>query len=200
MSVRAALLLGLLAAGAGSATDAPRVVVTSRNAIAVTLPRAVLLRGDVRKQLESGLTTAFVLSMRAGAVRGAARIEVRYLLWDERYAITTVEADGREQQVILPSYAELVEWWTATAHRVAPERSVTQRSEPLVLTLAMLPFSAREEAETRRWLSRALGGPGSRQRQRETTAVRMLDAIIGTSIRRRPILEYRWTVSPENGR
>lgn len=197
MRPRAALLLAFLALGAsGRVRELPRVAVQANGTYEVTLAPAVLLKREVRKQLDSGLTTAFVVSMRgSGALRGGVRVEVRYMLWDEHYAVTTLEGDGRSQKLTLASYDKLVAWWNATPLRLAANQ--TTRDRHVRVTLEVLPFSAREEAETKRWLAESLGNSRTRQGEPQSTSGPILDVIIGTSIQRRPILEYRWTVPVE---
>lgn len=200
MTARAALLLAFLALGAsGRVRELPRVAVLANGTCEVTLAPAVLLKREVRKQLDSGLTTAFVVSMRgSGALRGAVRVEVRYMLWEEHYAVTTLEGDGRSQTVTLPSYDRLVAWWNTTPLRLAVlQAEQAERDRSVRVTLEVLPFSAREEAETKRWLAESLGNSRTRQGEPRSTSGPILDVIIGTSIQRRPILEYRWTVSLE---
>ena len=194
MTVRAALLLAFLALGAsGRVRELPRVALQANGMYEVTLAPAVLLKREVRKQLDSGLTTAFVVSMRgSGALRGGVRVEVRYMLWDEHYAVTTLEGDGRSKTLTLASYDKLVAWWDTaplrlTAHQATADRNVR-------VTLEVLPFSAREEADTKRWLAESLGNSRTRQGEARSTSGPILDVIIGTSIQRRPILEYRWAV------
>ncbi len=196
MSRRAALLLAFIAvAAAGRDVEVPRAV-TANGAVEMTLPSTILAKREVREQLDSGLTTIFVISMRGGGdLRGGARIEVRYKLWDEHYAVTTLYGDGRRQELTLTSYEKLAAWWKSAAHRLTPERAVARDRSSLRITVEVLPFSAREEAETKRWLSESLGS--ARGDERTPASINVLDVIIGTSIQRRPILEYRWTVPLE---
>lgn len=197
MTRRAALLVALIAvAAAGRVVEVPRALLTANGAVDVTLPFAILAKREVREQLDSGLTTVFVVAMRGGGgLRGATRIEVRYKLWDEHFAVTTLSGDGRRQELTLASYEKLVAWWKSAAHRLTPERAAARDRSPLRITVEVLPFSAREEAETKRWLSESLGS--SRPDERTPASINVLDVIIGTSIQRRPILEYRWTVPLE---
>lgn len=198
MTVRAALLLAFLALGAsGRVRELPRVVLQANGMYEVTLAPAVLLKREVRKQLDSGLTTAFVVSMRgSGALRGGVRVEVRYMLWDEHYAVTTLEGDGRSQTLTLASYDKLVAWWDTAPLRLTADQATGQATADrnVRVTLEVLPFSAREEAETKRWLAESLGNSRTRQGDARSTSGPILDVIIGTSIQRRPILEYRWAV------
>jgi hypothetical protein len=200
MTARVALLVAFLAAAAaGRAAETPRAVLTRGGAVDVTLPAAILAKREVRAQLDSGLTTIFVVSMRGGgSVRGGTRVEVRYMLWDEHYAVTTLQGDGRRQQLTLASYEKLVAWWKSAALRLTAD-GVVRETAPLRVTLEVLPFSAREEADTKRWLSESLSTT-RRQQDQAPASVSVLDVIIGTSIQRRPILEYRWTIPLEAAR
>jgi hypothetical protein len=195
----ALLLLAIATAAAGRNAEVPRATMTAGGAVDVMLPSAILAKREVREQLDSGLTTVFVISMRGnGNVRGGTRVEVRYMLWDEVYAVTTLHGDGRKQQLTLASYDKLAAWWKSATHRLTPDRAATRAASPLKITLEVLPFSAREEADTKRWLSESLGS--TRTDERSPASINVLDVIIGTSIQRRPILEYRWTVPLEAAR
>lgn len=201
MARRAALLVAFIAvAAAGRMVEVPRAALTANGAVDVTLPSTILAKREVREQLDSGLTTVFVVSMRGGGglrggLRGGTRIEVRYKLWDEHYAVTTLYGDGRRQELTLASYEKLAAWWKSASHRLTPDRVAARDRSPLRITVEVLPFSAREEAETKRWLSESLGN--GRGDERTPASINVLDVIIGTSIQRRPILEYRWTIPLE---
>jgi DNA-binding transcriptional MerR regulator len=57
----------------------------------------------------------------------------------------------------------------------------------------------KEQAATQRWLSRILTSMGSVKdapvdKRSDQGAAKILDVIVSTSIQRRPVLEYQWTV------
>ncbi|HEX6203887.1 MAG TPA: hypothetical protein VF100_12855, partial [Thermoanaerobaculia bacterium] len=75
----------------------------------------VIDRPAVREQLASGLTTSFVLELREpgllGATVGAARVDVRYELWDEEYLVTAAGADGGRRHLRFADLSALAAWW-----------------------------------------------------------------------------------------
>ncbi|HEU4520872.1 MAG TPA: hypothetical protein VFT12_02650 [Thermoanaerobaculia bacterium] len=174
----------------------PVATVASNGWLTIAIPPRVLESEEVRKQLTSGLTTAFVITVTAGDSEGGARIAVRYELWEEEYRVTALDVTGREQKLVFDSMEKLTAWWKATPLVVM----VAYYSEsPVRVSLKVLPFSAREQAETQRWLSRMLTSMHSVKeapvnKRADPGAARMMDIIVGTSIESRPILEHRWTV------
>jgi hypothetical protein len=73
------------------------------------------------------------------------------------------------------------------------------------VTVKVLPFSVREQADTQRWLSRIFTSMGSVKdapvdKRSDPGAAKILDVIVSTSIQRRPILEYHWTVDAKEER
>jgi hypothetical protein len=189
------LLLAALLLGALAAPEIPRARVNRAGELEVAIPSLPLLNKEVRRQLTSGLTTVLVIRIDEG-VRGAARAEIRYDLWDEKYLVTTISFDGRRDQHAFADHEKLVHWWRATAFRVARPTRVTD--QPVLVRLEVLPFSAREAAEAQRWFSDSVGAERKRESgDPQTSSGALLDAIIGTSVQRRPILEYRWRVKIE---
>jgi hypothetical protein len=197
----AAMILVAAAHTAVRPTTVPAATLTTSGKVQIRLPSSVLDHREVRKQLTSGLTTAFVLTCSERGMKGALRVEVRYEVWDETFLVSTLEADGRKQEATLPSYDRLVEWWTQTALRLGAAEGTTAPAS-LRVTLEVLPFSASEEADTERWLSRSAGaapqvptgGGSTHAPEPSASAGGLLDLIIGTSVRRRPMLSFRWTV------
>jgi len=165
----------------------------------VKLQADLLAHRDVRRQLDGGLTTTFLITVTGAQSRkGAARIEVRYEPWDEVYLVTARGIDAVAQKARLETFERLGEWWRNAELPVL--RSATSEKS-VQLTLEVLPFSIEEQKETQRWLSRALG-EAHREQAIDSSEVRgtagassVLDALIGTSIQRRPILRQRWTVA-----
>ena len=170
----------------------PRAAVTKSGAIELALPVDVLTSAEVKKQLRSGLTTAFVINVSSGGVDGGARIEIRYDLWNEKYVTNTIDVTGHEQASSAPNDDDLARWWRQSVPIVLGHSTV---NAPMSVRLRVLPFSAREQEETQRWLSRSLDDGGQRDSPSgKQTNAKLLEIIVGTSIKRRPILEYRWTV------
>jgi hypothetical protein len=199
MSARtAALVLLLVLAVRVSAANEPVARVRPDGMLLVTLQPDLLARRDVRRQLTSGLTTTFVVTVTAQERNGAARVEVRYEPWDEVYLVTARGIDAAAQNARLESVERLTEWWRAAALRVLPNAAAVNSVQ---ITLEVLPFSIEEQKETQRWLTRSLG-EAHRESSMDASEVRgtaggasVLDALIGTSIQRRPILRQRWTVT-----
>lgn len=185
--MRAITLLAatLLTVSAMAATPGRAVLRRTRGVVTLTPPAAVLQKANVRKHLESGLTTTFAVE----AGEGKARIEIRYDLWDERWLITTVDVNGREHDEAVPSYARLVTWWSALALPVSRAEGTRMRVQ-----MSVLPFSERERSDTEAWVTRtvglARGGSESPVPQGATPGV--LDAAIATSIQRRVVERFEW--------
>lgn len=189
--MRAITLLAatILAVSALAAAPGRVVLRRARNIITLTPPAAVLQKANVRKHLESGLTTTFAIE----AGEGKARIEVRYDLWDERWLLTTVDVNGRAHDETVPSYAKLVTWWSALVLPVSRAEGTRMR-----VLMSVLPFSERERSDTEEWVTRTVGlarggsdtpvGQGSGQ----SAPGGMLDAAIATSIQRRVVERFEW--------
>jgi hypothetical protein len=198
----ALVLLCALAAAAALATAAandPSARVRPDGMLIVRLPADLLAHRDVRRQLDSGLTTTFLITVADSRDRkGAARIEVRYEPWDEVYLVTARGIDASAVKARLENFERLTEWWRNTALPVLTSATAVTAVQ---LTLEVLPFSIEEQKETQRWLSRALG-EAHREQAIDPSEVRgtagassVLDALIGTSIQRRPILRQRWALA-----
>jgi hypothetical protein len=191
----ALVLLALLAAAQAWAARLVPAVVREQGRIRVALPRELLGDAEIKRGLRSGLTTSFVVTAESGEQRGGARIELRYELWDEVYLARAISFDGREEKATLPTLTALEQWWAVPHVTVlAADAGIVQ------LRLEVLPFSASEEADAKRWLAqsarasaRPAGATGG-----ETGAPSLLDAVIGTSVRRKPLMSYVWRlrVSP----
>jgi hypothetical protein len=186
--VRPALLFVLLVATL-AARGQPRPTFTMHNGVvAAALPASVLENASVRKQLGSGLTTTFLIVARqrdADRTMTAARIEVRYDLWDEVWLVKRVEFDGRTERQRLASAEAMEKWWRA------PVRLLSASAPRVLLQvdLSVLPFSAAEEEDARQWITKS-GGVGTAA----GGAGGMVDALIGTTISAKPITSFRWNV------
>jgi hypothetical protein len=191
--VRWALVLVILVVATSlAAPPPPRAALTKSGAIELAVSADVLASAEVKKQLRSGLTTAFMINVSSGGVDGGARIEIRYDLWNEKYVIHTIDVSGREQTASAANDEDLAHWWRQTPPLVLGHSG---RDATMSVRLRVLPFSAREQEETQRWLSRSLDDGRDRDSPSEKqTNAKLLEIIMGTSIKRRPILEYRWTV------
>ena len=171
--LRVALLL-LFAASAALAQQRRPTVTLSGDRVLVALPDSVLKDARVRNRLESALTTTFILKTSLG---GAARIEIRYDLWDEIYR---VRRNNVAQQI---AKAALEQWWRA------PIDVGRAGGKKIEIELMVLPFSAAEENDARQWLSKS-GGAGTPASDPSS----IVDVLIGTTLSARPIVSYRWLV------
>jgi len=201
---RRAALATLLLAVAALAVFAPAAGAQPRleardGALWLTALPPILAEESVDRQLTSGLTTGFVFTLEVEReTRGAAQVEIRYELWDEVFLTARLEA-GRadERRETVGSRPALDRWWRTLDLRLGALPAGGADGE---VHLVIVPFSQAEEAETRRWFaesvrraestgsgdSASLGGGGGLDR--------VLTTLIGTSIRRRPLVEYRWAV------
>lgn len=185
---RAAIaMIALLAALAARAQQPPRPSFTMQSGVvAASLPASVLQDKSVRKQLGSGLTTTFLVSVRqrdTGLVT-AARMEVRYDLWDEVWLVRRVEFDGKNDRQRITSAEALEKWWRAPVRLFATDAARV----PLQVDLSVLPFSAAEEDDAREWISKS-GGVGT-----AAGGGGLVDALIGTTISAKPVTSFRWNV------
>jgi hypothetical protein len=160
----------------------------SRNAgiVAAALPPSVLQDRGVKKQLGSGLTTTFLVAVRqrdSGSLT-AARMEVRYDLWDEVWLVKRVEFDGKSDRQRIASLEALEKWWRTPVRLFASDADRV----PLQVELNVLPFSAAEEDDARAWISKS-GGVGT-----ASGGGGLVDALIGTTISAKPIISFRWNV------
>lgn len=169
--------------------------------LGVTLPGNLLSEADVRKQLNSGLTTTVVVVATLEDKRtSGARIDIRFEPWDEIYFVTLRRIGVQPQNVRAASLAQLETWWREISLPLFPDAAGVKRVQ---IAIDVLPFSAEEQQETQRWLTRSLGearqpAPASAAaaapKPRASASNSVLDVLIGTSIQRRPIFRRRWNV------
>ncbi|HEX2834330.1 MAG TPA: hypothetical protein VHW00_15075 [Thermoanaerobaculia bacterium] len=184
---RAAAVLTLLLALAVRAEQPPiSFSVQPGGAVAAALPAAVLQDATVRKQLGSGLTTTFLVVIRERDSKElrAARLEVRYDLWDEVWLVRRIELDRKIDAQRLTSSEALEKWWRTPLQVLTTNRNrVTLQVE-----LTVLPFSAAEEEDARQWIAKS-GGVGA-----SPSGSGFVDALIGTTLSAKPITTFRWNV------
>ena len=200
-ATRAGVLVALLALSVSGSVPRPKAVVTRNGALAVALPADLLRSREVTRQLTSGLTTVFVMTVEAqddeGTTKGGARIDVRLDLWEEKYLVTLVEATGQQRNLAFSSELELGRWWSENPVVVVPPRRFGPRVD-VEVKLKMLPFSSQEQSETQRWLARTLSSsraPSGEQSPAQSAEI--LRIIVETSVRRRPLFEHHWSVRAE---
>lgn len=199
----AALLPGTSATAAEATAPALERAADGRLRLAALPP--VLDRPAVREQLASGLTTSFVLELREpgllAATVGAARVDVRYELWDEVYLITAAGADGARRHLRFADLPALAAWWRRPGLVLAPE--IAGGRQPLRLRLRVIPFSASEQRDAQAWLTESLaeprGGAAERTDDAAEEAGRPLDqlfrVLLATSIARGTLIEEEWEVA-----
>ena len=180
---------------------APPVAHIRGDHLHVVLPGDLLSERDVRKRLNSGLTTTFVIVATLDDERtSGARVDVRFEPWDEIYFITLRRIGAQPQSHRATSFAELETWWRQTS---LPLFTAAANVKRVQIGVDVLPFSAEEQEETQRWLMRSLGEarqPSPRPatadtpNPRPTASGSVLDVLIGTSIQSRPIFRRRWQV------
>ena len=182
--VRGLRLAFLLIAAATLYADEPKPSFTllPDKSVGIVLPASTLTSDSVRRQLSTGLTTTFLVSARGDGVKGAARVEVRYDLWDEVWIVRRIEFDRHVDRQRLASRQALDQWWRI------PVRLFTTPAERTTLDveLAVLPFSAAEEEDARDWLSKSGGVSAS--------GAGFVDVLIGTTITAKPLITYRWRI------
>jgi hypothetical protein len=166
----------------------------------------LLDRADVRKQLESGLTATLAFEVRTtGAspekLRGGARVDVRYELWDEVYLVTRLDISGKRERLRFDSFEKLGRWWREARLPVlpAPRSSSNWQAE---VRLRVIPFSQAEQRETQRWLSESMAGDGDGSagavsqalEDRPASFSRVLQLLVATSIGRPALFEQEWNL------
>jgi hypothetical protein len=206
-----ALLLWLLAPAALGAVTLPAPALeAAREGITLSRLPPILGEEEVRKQLGTGLTTSFAFEATArgaaGKVKGAARVDVRYDLWDEVYIVTRVDASGRATRVTLPSFERLAEWWRDA--RLVLIRGTAAGVAAVEVTLKVIPFSQAEQLDTQRWFSQALSAEKSGSAGAVSDAVedqpesfsQVINLLMATSIGRPALLEYSWKLAVPQGK
>ena len=175
---RAALLF-LFAPLLASAQTRPAFIAQPGRVVAIALPASLLNDREIGRQLGSGLTTVFLL---AAKPRGAARIDIRFDVWDEVWIVRRIDSEGREERQRITSRDALDKWWSS------PLRLLT--GDPphvsLDVTLTVLPFSAAESEDARAWISKSAGSTESGR------GSPLVAAVLGTTLNARPIRSYRW--------
>lgn len=200
----AALLAGclLLASVPCFGGPAPPLLSCDRptECVASRLP-SILADEEVFDYLKSGLTTTLVLSLSAKGVRGerltsSAQIDVRFEPWEEVFIVKRRRGAGRPDRWRLASEEKLYEWWAGLTLDVAFRGVLTGR---VTVGLTLIPFSEEEEADTRRWYADTLRS--ARLRPGGDTTPELLGEIVDTltltSIKRRGVRSYSWSVPIE---
>jgi hypothetical protein len=169
----------------------------------------VLDAPEVTRNLDSGLTNSFVIQAsvdrgREPAARGAARVEIRWELWDELYLVDVVAFDGQVTHLRLASKDDLARWWSSAAFPVLDGRGLaTGGSAEVTLVVTFVPFSQSEGEAARRWVTGSREGTGSASTGPNQPAGRsssaVVNLVVATSIVRRAIFRREWTVTLQMG-
>lgn len=194
--------LGLLAGAALAAATAegPRVTLRDGARLVVSRLPAWLTEPEVRRYLDSGLTTSLLLQGGPlGASRsGAARVDVRFELWDEVYLVTLIDGEGRVQRSHQDSPEGLARWWSEVEITLSAEVGVVGAADRQArVSLAVVPFSQAELLDTQRWLVESIGQAQGGSGGRDGAAAGAVGALIATSMQRRAVRTMAWTVPIE---
>jgi hypothetical protein len=185
------LLFGALA---WAAPPSPSVHARTDGSAAIAISGKLLDEAEVRKHVMSGLTMNLLLSLRGR--EPYSQISIRFEPWDEVFYVRALGADGSDEKKVIPSFEALKKWWSAP--RTAPTARFAP-GERLKVSVAVIPFSASEEADAKRWLAQSLSvsAPPRAEGGGEVVSAppSLFSAVIGSSIRRRPVLRFEWTVS-----
>lgn len=203
----ALLLMALPAARLGALVKPPppAAEVAKEGLVLSRLP-PILTEEDVRKQLATGLTTSFLFEVKAQSdsskVKGGARVDVRYELWEEVYIVTRIDAAGRPVRVTLPSFEKLAEWWREV-RLVALRPQAVGTAHSAEVHLSVIPFSHAEQLDAQRWFSQALsaektgsaGAVNEAVQDQPESFSQVLNLLMATSIGRAPLLELEWNLA-----
>lgn len=178
----------------------------------------ILDQEEVARHLTTGLTTTFAFRFEAaakagGKVRGGARVEIRYELWDEVFHTVSVGMEGRPVRRQLTSLEDLHTWWRQLHVAVLDLRDqVPARTASGRIEVDVVPFSKAERDDTQRWLydsalraGRAVPPlPIEEGADRSPVARNSLEQVFGvliaTSLRSRAVTSFRWQAEMPAGR
>lgn len=214
-------LAALLAVGLAMPTTAseppPRLETVATQGAAPSWHLSALpeVLGDpsVKEHLGTGLTTTFLFrlttrSSTGDRLTGGARVQVRYELWDEVYHVAAMGIDGRLERRALDSLASLEAWWRELSLLVLDgQRVELGGSTAIKLSLEVVPFSSSEQRDAQRWFSESLEKRGRSSAEEVAEAVeespeqlgRAINLLLATSIQRRALATFRWTLPRPSG-
>ena len=198
-----ALLLASATAAALEAAQVPRLELDAERRLVVTGLPPILAEEGVKEHLTTGLTTSIYFRP-GGKLPGGARVDVRYDLWDEVFHLVSAGHGERIQRATAESFTELVEWWQGLKLALL-ESDRLERPWPrrLKVTADVVPFSAAEQDDARRWLSESIeqrrrSGTGEVGRSGEPSVEalsRTFNLLLATSIRRRALASFPWNLT-----
>ncbi len=183
------------------ATQTPRAFLDQERRLVLTGLPPILAEEGVKEHLLTGLTTSIYFRP-GGKLAGGARVDIRYDLWDEVFHVAAAGHGERIQWAKPSSFADLLEWWQGL-RLVLSDLDRLEQPWPrrLRVTADVVPFSAAEQDDARRWFSESIeqrrrSGTGEAGRSGEAeTLSRTFNLLLATSIRRRALASYPWTVT-----
>jgi hypothetical protein len=166
----------------------------------------ILADAEVSRHLGTGLTTTLLVTVEASGAasfKGGAQANVRYDLWDEIYLVEILDARA-SAAATLRSRDELHRWWASLVLLAAAQARPSSGSTRARVTLQVLPFSQAEQKDAQEWLLRSLRAshppsaaspPGAPAPAPAPAPVRdFYGAMLASSIGRRSLITYSWTV------
>ena len=170
-------------------------LIRQEDRLLVNLPESVLANAEVGRQLGTGLTTTFQLTL-AGDRGLPVLVEIRYELWDEVYLIR-VRENGGERSFKADSHEALAAWWREASLILRRGGQATAGTN-LRLSLEVIPFSRSEQDRAREWFSETVAGKpadGAGAGSGVNAASRgLLNTLVTTSIKRKPLQRFRWVL------
>ena len=153
--MRGGIALPLLLSGAlaWAAPPPPSVHAGADGSAAIAISGKLLDEAEVRKHVMSGLTMNLLLSLRDR--EPYSQISIRFEPWDEVFYVRALGADGSDEKKVIQTFDALKKWWSAPRATPAGRFSPGDR---LKVSVAVIPFSASEEADAKRWLAQSLSG------------------------------------------
>jgi len=200
------ILCVLSAVVPAAAIEAPRLELDHGALVVSGLPD-VLSRPEVRPHLASGLTTTFVVRVSAADERGAkaaggGTVAVRFEPWDEVFLVSAAGVAGGARKDSLASFERLGTWWRDLKLPAVPAAGLSAAGPWQVkIAVHVVPFSESERAETQSWFSESVGGAQRSNADDLSAAAKknpesgILGLLVATSIQRRSLVSYDWTVT-----
>ena len=188
---------GLVApAAAAGRFPAPSVTCTRPGACQVSALPPLLADPEVQSHLRSGLTSTIVVTVLARRPRSAqavAAVDVRFEPWEEVFLVRRPRPGNGPEELRLPNLYALQTWWAGLTLSLDVQ---LEAGTPAEVEVSVVPFSEAEAADARRWYAEALrrGDPPPTRGLGEA-----LDAVTLTSIKRRGVVQFSWTVGVKAG-
>ena len=196
------LLLPLLLASPLAAAQTPRIEVDAEHRLVLTDLPPILAAAEVQEHLTTGLTTTLQFRV-GGKIPGGARVEIRYDLWDEIFRVVAGGIDGRVERYDASSFDDLAQWWRKLRLVILDGNQLPDPwPRRLKVTADVVPFSQSEQDDTQRWFSDSIdqarrsgtGEAGRAGEKSSETLSRTFDLLLATSIQRRAVVSYPWTL------